>query len=60
MTPTAFEARCPTHGPLAGQTKCRFCSYTLIDFNRSDLLPPNALGHSSLSPPFYSPDVETK
>ena len=62
MTPTAFEAVCPQHGPLNGQTKCRFCNYSL--FNRPPASRLDVLGRSvhSLSPLSYPFDslLETK
>lgn len=54
MIPTAFDARCPAHGPLNGQTKCRFCDYAIFDVNRPpssrlDALPRTGNGVGVLS-----------
>ena len=53
MTPTAFEAVCPQHGPLNGQTKCRFCNYSL--FNRPPASRLDVLGRTQVPPLSFFP-----
>lgn len=52
------DIACPDHGPLRGQTKCRFCKYTVFSGYSSPGALPRATSDGGVGATFYPSAVQ--